>query len=94
VIGGGSALTFSYTYNLTHMLVQTTYPTGRAVTNSYDAANRIAGVTGVIGTTTTQYVSGTCDSSATGICHAPSGAPNGFVYGNGVTRAYTYNSRL
>jgi YD repeat-containing protein len=42
-IGGGSALPFSYSYNLADALVQTTYPTGRVLTNSYDAANRITG---------------------------------------------------
>jgi hypothetical protein len=32
---GGTARSFSYTYNLADALVQTTYPSGRTVTNSY-----------------------------------------------------------
>ena len=85
-IGGGGALAFSYTYNLVDALVQTTYPTGRTVTNSYDAAGRTTGVTGVMSGTPTSYVSG--------LAYAPSGAPNGFAYGNNLARAYTYNNRL
>lgn len=91
-IGGGAALGFSYMYNFADSLLQTTYPTTRTVTNSYDGANRIESVTGALGGTTT-YLSGTC-LSATSICYAPSGAPNSFTYGNGLAPAYTYNSRV
>jgi RHS repeat-associated protein len=93
----GSALTFAYTYNLADALVQTTYPSfgdsrgSRTVTNSYDVANRVVGVTGALGGTSTPYVAGACSS---GICYAASGAPSGYTYNNGVARSYSYNSLL
>jgi RHS repeat-associated protein len=90
-IGGGSALTFAYTYNLADALLQTTYPSGRTVTNSYDVANRVTGVTGALSGTSTPYVGGTCSS---GICYAASGAPSSYTYNNGVARSYSYNSLL
>ncbi len=96
-IGGGPALTFAYTYNLADALVQTTYPSfgdsrgSRTVTNSYDVANRVVGVTGALGGTSTPYVAGTCSS---GICYAASGAPGSYTYNNGVARSNSYNSLL
>ena len=52
-------------------------------TNIYDAAGRVSGA---LGGPATPYVSS--------LNHAPSGAPNGFTFGNNVARAYTYNNRL
>jgi hypothetical protein len=80
------AYTFSYGYNLADALISMTYPSGRVVSNGYDGANRVNAVTGVLGGVTTPYVSG--------LTYAPHGGPSAYTYGNGVARAYTWNSRL
>ena len=77
---------FSYTYNLADALTSTTYPSGRVVSSGYDGANRVNAVTGVLGSVTTPYVSG--------LTYAPHGGPSAYTYGNGVARAYMWNSRL
>lgn len=93
-IGGVSRPAFSYAYNLADAVVQTVYPSTRTVTNTYDKANRIASVSGTMGTASpVTYVSGTCVSN-TSICYEPSGAPTSYSYYNGLSRANTYNSRL
>ena len=95
-IGSGPSRSFSYSYNLADALVQTAYPSGRTITNTYDVANRVVGVTGLKSLTSTPYVAGTCaiGSTFTGICYAASGAPASFTYNNGVARLYSYNSLL
>ena len=73
------------------------------VTNTYDAANRITNVSGVVGGgQPTNYVTGVSGTGAcpnpitgvNGVCYAPHGAPSSYVYGNTLTRTNTYNDRL
>ena len=56
---GGLAYQFSYTYNLADGLTQETYPSGRAVSFGYDSAGRVMGVSGLSGSTVTEYA-GNC----------------------------------
>ena len=55
----GAALpyTFTYNYDLSGALSSVTYPSGRTVTNAFDAAGRIAGVTGTLSAASTPYAS-------------------------------------
>lgn len=77
---------FAYTYNLADALTSETYPSGRKVSPDYDSANRVKSVTGTWNGSATPYVSG--------ITYAAHGAPSGFSYYNGVSRALLYNNRL
>jgi len=42
---GSTAYPFSYTYDISGALATETYPSGRVVTNAFDAVGRIGGVT-------------------------------------------------
>ena len=77
---------FSYQYNLAGSLVSETYPSGRVVSTSFDAANRVSGVSGVLSGSTTNYL--------TQAMYAPHGAPTSYTYGNSVVSAWAYDSRL
>jgi RHS repeat-associated protein len=63
-----------------------TYPSGRVVTNTYDAANRVTSVAGVMSGNTTTY--------ASGVSYAPHGGLFGFNFGNQLARSHSYNNRL
>src|SRR5262249_51936189 len=72
----------SYAYNLAGELTSLTYPSGRVVQPSYDAAGRLSQLT----SGGTSYVSSLQYNSAS--------EPLSFTYGNGVQAAFSYNSRL
>jgi hypothetical protein len=67
-----------YRYKKSGAVEKITYPTGRVVTNSYDGAGRLSGVSGY----------------ASGIQHAPYGVVNQMTLNNGVAESRTYNGRL
>ncbi len=83
---GSNSFPFVYRSNLASELVSETYPSGRVVTKVYDGAGRETNVSGLLGTTTTAYVSG--------MVYAPQGSPTQYSYANGVSRLLTYNARL
>src|SRR6185437_11798829 len=83
---GGQTYGFSYSYNRAGALKSTTYPSGRVVTNSFDAANRLSQVAGSLGGVNTTYMSS--------ISYAAHGALAGHTFGNQVARTYSYNTLL
>src|SRR5882724_2192761 len=72
----------SYAYNLAGELTSITYPSGRVVQPTYDAAGRLS----QLASGGTNYVSNLQYNSAS--------EPLSYAYGNGVQAAFTYNSRL
>ncbi len=83
---GSNSFPFVYRSNLASEVVSETYPSGRVMTMGYDGAGRETNVSGLLGTTTTAYVSG--------ISYAPQGSPTQYTYKNGVSRVLSYNARL
>jgi RHS repeat-associated protein len=77
---------FNYWYNLAGELTKEQYPSGRTVLTSYDSAGRVSGITGLLGSTSTTYLSN--------ISYWPHGAVYQQKYGNNLWRSYTFNSRL
>jgi len=79
--------TFSYGYSLTDVLTSMTYPSGRTVTYSPDAADRITSVNGSYLSNPMSYASVTYN--------AP-GAPSTVTMGNtsAVTQAFTWNDHV
>jgi len=55
--GAAPPYTFTYNYDLSGALSSVTYPSLRTVTNAFDAAGRIAGVTGTLSAASTPYAS-------------------------------------
>ena len=95
---GGLAYQFSYAYNLADGLTQETYPSGRAVSFGYDSAGRVMGVSGLSGSTVTEYA-GNCTNALTNSCsnpiqYAAHGPISSVARGNGVTETWMYNTRL
>jgi uncharacterized protein RhaS with RHS repeats len=62
-IGNGTAYAFTYKCDLSGALASVQYPSGRTVTNAFDAAGRVFGVSGAMGTATS--------SNASSISYAP-----------------------
>jgi RHS repeat-associated protein len=77
----------AYTYNRTDKLTSIQYPSGRAVNTTYDLADRISGVSGVSGTTTTNY--------APSVTYASNGGISVMALRNSqMTEQWCYNNRL
>ncbi|MGD0048115.1 MAG: RHS repeat-associated core domain-containing protein [Bryobacteraceae bacterium] len=102
-IGNAAPYSFSYLYDKSGALKSVTYPSGRTVTNTFDAAGRINQVTGApsSGASTTYASGGSCFAtgiyspySGTGICYAPQGAVENLSLGNNVTENWNFNSLL
>lgn len=74
-------------YDLAGNPIQINYPDGRVVTQTFDAAGRLAKVS----SGGTDYISGTANG---GIAYTPTGAVDSFTLGNGVSMANKYNDRL
>ncbi len=79
---GASIYPTGYSYNLVDEMTTETYPSGRVVTNAYDAAARMTGVADA----TRSYVSG--------IGYAAHGALAAETWGNGAVHSLAYNERL
>ena len=86
---GGTPYPFSYTYN-SSSLTSETYPSGRTIAFTSDAAGRVSAVSGKLGTVTTPYAG----SSNSPITYWPQGAMNSMPLGNGLTETTTFNNRL
>ena len=85
-VTGGQTYNFAYSYNVAGSLSSETYPSGRVVTTSYDAANRPSTLSGVVQGQTTNYI--------TGSSYWPHGATWWNAYGTGLTAVAGYNTRL
>ncbi len=68
------------------MLTSETYPSGRVVTTTFDAANRPSTLTGTVNGQQTGYITQTAYWAHGGVYY--------FVRGSGVWHAVSYNSRL
>jgi RHS repeat-associated protein len=93
--------TSTYYFDLASNLTSITYPTGRIVNYTYDAANRPAtAVDSANGITyAAAQVSPPTGCLTTGVCYTPQGAEYSATVGktstfNGVNLSETYNSRL
>src|SRR6266852_702741 len=76
----GTTYTLGYQYNLAGQLTQVTYPSTRAVQQSYDAIGRLS----AIASGATNY--------ATSFGYNPAQQVTGFSYGNGVTASLGYSA--
>ncbi len=81
-----SYYTFSYTYNLAGTLTNENYPSGRAVSTSYDGANRANGTTGAWQGQPTTYVNN--------VIYQPHGALYKYWYGNQLARTSVFTQQL
>jgi RHS repeat-associated protein len=82
---GPDSYPFSYTYNLANAMTQMTLPSGRAVTWSYDSANRISSAGGT-------PPGGTTKSYASAISYAAQGPISQFTLGNGLVEVRSYDT--
>jgi RHS repeat-associated protein len=83
---GSTTYSTEYGYNLAGEISQITYPSGRVVTQTYDAIGRLCGV-GASGST--------CSSGtryASGYNYNTAGELTGLTYGNGVVTNLSYTS--
>jgi RHS repeat-associated protein len=78
----GRTYTMGYGYNYVGQMVSQTYPSGRAVSYSYNEAAQLSGVSDLNRT------------YASVLSYAPHGGLRSEKLGNGVAHAYSYNDRL
>ena len=95
---GGQTYSLGYVYNLADLLIQQAYPSGRVVSNAYDSAGRVMGVSGSLSGVVTKYA-GNCADAFHGNCSNPiQYAAHGPIallpLGNGVTESWSFNNRL
>jgi len=81
ILGTGAYLT-QYSYDAAGRLSSMTYPSGRQVVHSFDAAGRIVGIT-----TTTP--GGSAQTVVANVAYHPFGGAKSFTYGNGQTYTRT-----
>jgi RHS repeat-associated protein len=84
-IVGANSYSFTYGYNLADELTREVYPSGRVLTNEYDAAARLSKVK-VAGTNGRVYTSA--------MKYAAHGGLTSETFGNGVVQTIGYNNRL
>lgn len=81
-VTGSTTYGLSYTYNYAGLLTGETYPSGRALTYSYDEGGRLSGV----GDGTTTFVNS--------ISYSAHGGLTSETWGNSAVHAMSYNRRL
>ena len=81
----------AYSYDLAGNLKTQTYPSGRVVETSYDAAGRVAGV---MNQATGSFYAGASGGHGDRIRYTAHGAVEAMRLGNGLWEHVTYNSRL
>lgn len=82
----GQTYEMSYGYNLTGIMTRQTYPSGRTVTSTYDAAGRLSSIGGYkSGEAYKQYL--------TQLSYAPDGSPKSMRLGNGLWEHNSLNKR-
>jgi RHS repeat-associated protein len=79
---GSTAYPIQYAYDIAGNLKTVTYPSGRAVQESFDSLERVT----QISSSGTNYLSTMAYNSAW--------QPTGFTYGNGVAATFSYNSHM
>jgi RHS repeat-associated protein len=84
--------TTTYSYDLAGDLTTLTYPSGRAITYTYDSAGRPSTAKDIANGI--NYAYGTCGSGNTGACYAPQGALSQLQNGTNLVSTYIYNMRL
>lgn len=84
----GNDYTTGYTYNLSGALIEQTYPSGRVVKNTYDAAD------GSLSQIQSKRSAETYRNFANGFIYNPSGAVTAMRLGNGRWENTIFNSRL
>jgi RHS repeat-associated protein len=77
----------SYVYDMAGNVTSETYPSGRVIATSFDAAGRIASVSG-------QKAGEPNRTYASGMSYAPHGALAQCTYGNNLIEQTSFNSRL
>lgn len=80
---GTTTYALGYGYNLAGQLTSQTYPSGRTVNRTYDAASRLASLTDSAG-----------QSFAANLSYAGHGALESVTWGNGAAQTMAYNDRL
>ncbi|MGB7925166.1 MAG: peptidoglycan DD-metalloendopeptidase family protein, partial [Pyrinomonadaceae bacterium] len=80
---GATTYTLGYAYNLAGLLTSQTYPSGRILNTSYDAASRLASLTDGAGQTL-----------ATNFAYSGHGGLQSETWGNGAVHTTAYNDRL
>ena len=83
------ATPFAYTYSLADQLTSVTYPSGRQITYTLDAADRVSAVTGSLSGVPTNYAQSIAYTPASGISSMVTGSGNG-----ALTSTLTWNDRL
>jgi hypothetical protein len=82
-----------YAYNLADGLTSEAYPSGRVVNTSFDGANRTSLLKSTLGTTHT-YLTMPGSGATPPYGYAAQGEFGSLPLGNGLTRTFTFNSRL
>ena len=82
----GQAYAFGYAYNAAGALTGETYPSGRVVTQSYDALDRATSVSGSRNGSTTNY--------AVVSSYQPHGGLGDLTYGNSLNLTFNYDQQL
>ena len=82
--GWATPFDFTYTHNYAGGLKSVTYPSGRVVTNSFDAAGRITGLAGQLGAASTAYA-----GSLTYVAH---GALKQLQFGNTLYESWDHSA--
>jgi len=82
---GGIVYTTQYAYNTNNVPTSITYPTGRTVAYSLDGTGRVNQVSTPIG--------GVGKALASSISYMPYGGITGFIYGNSLSLAQTYDNQ-
>lgn len=80
--------TTGYSYNLSGALIEETYPSGRVVKNTLDAAD------GTLSQVQSKRSSETYRNFANGFLYSPAGAVTSMRLGNGLWETTTFNSRM
>ena len=96
---GGQSYSFSYTYDKSSGLRTMTYPSGRVLTYTPDAAGRVGTLSGVFGSQSTSYASlvAIADPSLPSQKlhgYSPDGRMQRLTFGSGLIERTTFNNRL
>ncbi|HEV2223872.1 MAG TPA: RHS repeat-associated core domain-containing protein [Candidatus Acidoferrales bacterium] len=91
---GSASKTTSYAYDLAGDMTSLTYPSGRAITYTYDSAGRPSEAQDTANNI--NYALGTCANgiSSSGVCYAPSGSVAQIKNGTNLVSTYIYNNRF
>ncbi len=96
LMNSGTPAQFSYSYNQAGALTAMTYPSGRSITTTYDAAGRAKGLQGALNSATTYYA-----YAGAPLAYSPHGAISQISLSGGssgtswtMTENRAYNARL